>query len=141
MEINAEQLRELIAGMTNLANSFAHLQQQAVASATRPPGVEERGHKHRKIQMRDIKVGTFEGGAMKWEEWSFQALNAVAATHKELYDLMKEAEKRSEEIDEDLHFDAAKAEVSAELYYMLTQLCSGEALAVVRSVGNAPTDH
>ena len=57
---------------------------------------------------------------LKKSSKSGTTLTAVAATHKELCDLMKEAVKRSEEneeIDEDLHFDTAKAEVSAELYY------------------------
>jgi hypothetical protein len=135
---HTDQIRQLLEGIASLTQAVFAQQQQQQQRAEAPPGLNESNKKEfkKKIQMRDIKVQNFEGGASKWEEWSFQMKNAIAANQKDLYDLMVGVENATEEVDELAYYDKPAEESSAELYYVLSQLCAGEALTVVRSVNN-----
>ena len=84
---------------------------------------------------KHFRSETFTGDQTKWDDWSFAFKRCVRSMHKDTFKTMSEWETRDDEVDEETELAQDMEQRSAELYDILCQFCSGEALLVVRSVG------
>ena len=85
------------------------------------------------ITVKDIRVDTFNGQIDKWEDWSFAFRRTIRSMSRVCYDLMVEAELSTEPVDTIQHTTEQDAR-SGELYDVLCQFCTGEALSVIKGV-------
>ena len=87
-----------------------------------------------KLIAKYVRCETFAGDQAKWEDWSFAFKRSIRSMSRDAYDAMTEWEKGTEDLDEETELSKELEQRSAELYDILCQFCSGEALMVVRSV-------
>ena len=87
-----------------------------------------------KILAKHFRIDSFSGDKSKWEDWNFAFKRNVRSMSREAYDAMKKWEESTDDIDEKLELDENMGKRSAELYDVLCQTCTGEALMVVKAV-------
>ena len=87
-----------------------------------------------KLIAKYFRSEAFTGDQSKWDDWSFAFKRCVRSMSREAYDAMTEWEKGPDDLDEETELSKDVERLSAELYDILCQFCSGEALMVVRSV-------
>ena len=133
--------------MATLSAEVLQAMAQAVAMALQQAGVVgghgasgERRKNGQAIDTRGVRFREFDGNLTGWESWAHAFKCAVRAANPKALELMEEVEgmtvdaKDSEVIGEVLEDAGDVAKMSGELYSVLSQYCSGEALTVVRSV-------
>ena len=96
-----------------------------------PP--RDRGNDN-KVMAKYFRVDKFDGGRDKWEEWSFTFLRNVRSMSRTAYEVLKKYEGHTDDVDEELVLNEEEQKRSAEVYDVMCQVCSGEALMVVKSV-------
>ena len=128
--LSADQLVQLI---EHLKPGFQQPQQ--------PPGFgdggnggSDRSDRRTKLQARHIKIEQFDGKMDKWDDWAFAFRRTIRSMDSACYKLMIEAEKKTEDVDETTGFNMVQEQVSGELYDILCQVCTSEALSVIKAV-------
>ena len=117
----------------------ALLDRMGAAGPVRPPLGMGRGLE-RVMNPRYMKLHDFDGNAVSWGDWAFGFRRAIRSASVEAYHIMDDVEKVSTELDEKdlqghrLAVDVDVNKLSAELYDILCQCVSGEAMAIIRSV-------
>ena len=81
----------------------------------------------KKIEMKNMKIGEFEGENGKWDEWAFNFVSAIRAQSPEIYKHMVIVEEMKDDFDEDTIEDPRLEALSGELYDILAQICRGKA--------------
>ncbi len=122
------------AAMVAKPEELVSLLVQALRSANE--GTSERSG--RRLDLKFMRVHDFEGQPERWPDWVFGFKRAVRAASKEAYDILDEVERSTVDVDEvDLevkHVDVNVEKLSGELYDILCQVCTGEAMSVIRAV-------
>ena len=114
--------------------------QQAQQAAPPAPGLgAERAPSMNKrlIDGRHLKIPVFDGEPRKFDDWAFAFKRTIRSVSREAFALLAKVEMESGEIDEgllDVDVDVDLHAYSAELYDILCQACTGEALSLVRAV-------
>ena len=97
------------------------------------------GHGRRAaIDKKAIRIRDFDGSPSGWDQWVHAFKSAMRCANPGVLEFMNEAEKMTTEAKDD-NLDSTMAEeevkkMSGELYNILSQYCTGEALTVVRGV-------
>ena len=114
--------------------------QQAQQAAPPAPGLgAERAPSMNKrlIDGRHLKIPVFDGEPRKFDDWAFAFKRTIRSVSREAFALLAKVEMESGEIDGgllDVDVDVDLHAYSAELYDILCQACTGEALSLVRAV-------
>ena len=128
-----EQFAALMAQTSALTAAVAQMAdlQQGAASKGSPKGGKV-------IDARHLRLATFDGTSSRYDEWSFSVKRAIRSASCATYKLLAQVEVEPAEVQEDQmtdEFEGLKTEsISAEIYDLLCQSCSGEALACFRAV-------
>ena len=93
--------------------------------------VSSSGRPH--IVAKDVRVEIFNGFIDRWEDWSFSFKRTIRSMSRACYSLMLDAEVSSDPVD-DIQRTPEQDARSGELYDVLCQFCSGEALSVIKLV-------
>ena len=86
---------------------------------------------------KHMRLQTFDGSAAAWGDWAFGLKRAIRSQSRDIFQILEEIEKRTELDEDQLALDLVDVEVerlSGEVYDILCQSVSGEAMAIVRSV-------
>ena len=137
---SAEMLNALLQQIGGLTAALQSQQAQQ-AAAPQVPAFAGGGNmgttSRRAIDSRHLKIPTFDGEASKFGDWAFALKRTLRSISRPAYSMLTKAETESGEIDEGLIDADEEADLhaySAELYDILCQACTGEALSLVRSV-------
>ena len=87
----------------------------------------------RRLEMKNLKVSEFNGKYEDWGDWAFSFKRAIRSSNQDAYKLMGKVEVMVETLDS-LDLSAEEDKISAELYDVLCQVCSGDAMSIVRNV-------
>jgi hypothetical protein len=119
------------------------LQQAGVgqpAHAVPVPGGGGGGRSRPCLDTKAMRIRDFDGAQNNWEQWIHSFKSAIRSCSPTVLTIMEEAEKMaSEATDENIGEDALEprdeiGKMSGELYNILGQYCTGEALTIVRGV-------
>ena len=110
--------------------------QPPAAPPTAPPGIPASMIHSPKLVGKHFRSDTFNGDAGKWEDWSFGFKRGIRSMSRAVYDKMTIWELKTEEISEGAELDLDMEQRSAELYDILCQYCSGEAMTILRTVSD-----
>ena len=83
-----------------------------------------------------LKPDTFNGDMAKWDDWAFKLKRSINTMNRDVCRLMTIWESREEEIEEADNTSREFRQRSAELYDILCERCEGEALMIIRQVGD-----
>ena len=119
------QLTHAMAGMKEMMAGMKELLGGTVKAEGRGDG---------KIVGKHFRSDVFTGEQTKWDDWSFAFKRCVRSMSPETFKAMIEGETNVDAISEDVELTAEMERRSAELYDVLCQYCTGEALMIVRSV-------
>ena len=99
----------------------------------REEGDGGRGQRGPQIHSNNMKLVQFDGKVSSWDEWSFSFKRHVKQMSGTAYTAMSQTEIQDQPV---LEVDNTEEQqrLSADLYDLLCQMTSGEALSVVRSV-------
>lgn len=89
------------------------------------------------LVVKHMRLQQFDGSAAAWGDWAFGLKRAARTQSREVYQILEEVEKRTELDEIQLAAELVDVEVekmSSEMYDILCQTVSGEAMAIVRSV-------
>jgi hypothetical protein len=96
-------------------------------------------HSSRKVlDARYLKLQEFNGEASKWSDWAFSFKRTIRSMSPEAYKVIEAVEKvigvleEDKLAPEDIEVDVDK--ISGELYDILCQACTGDAMSLVRAV-------
>ena len=132
-----QQMGQLTAAMLAQQNQQA-IPAAAGFAAEQPPGFsgggKGGGSRQARVEARHVKIGTFDGAPDKWDDWSFAFRRTIRSMSNEAYQMMTNVEKKSAEINEHDELDMGQEQVSGELYDVLCQFCTSEALTVIKGV-------
>ena len=94
----------------------------------------ERESKARKtLEIKNMRIRDFDGDATHWEAWVHSFKSAIRSTCPMVLKAMEEVEKLSTEgTDDKLGEVDGIGKLSGEMYDILSQYCTGEALNTVR---------
>ena len=85
-----------------------------------------------------MKYTTFDGTPSKCDDWAFSFERAIRSSNCDAYKMLVHVERATDEFREDVvdpQFEGLRMEsVSAELYDLLCQACTGDALSCIRAV-------
>ncbi len=84
-----------------------------------------------------MRLQTFDGSAAAWGDWAFGLQRYIRSQSRDIFEIHDEVEKRTELDEDQLALDLVDVNVeklSGEVYDILCQSVSGEAMAIVRSV-------
>ena len=128
-----------MASVDDTLRTLGHVVERQTESRTKvveKTGSTEKTEKANKdrILAKHFRVHNFDGDKAKWDDWNFAFKRNVRSMSKDAYDVMKNWEDKSEDIDEKLKLTDDQVRRSAELYDVLCQTCTGEALMIVKSV-------
>ena len=129
------------AQLTTTVQQLVQLQhaQQAAAGTASPSFPEQVGLRSAKIfDLRHLKYTTFDGTPSKYDDWAFSFKLATRSSNCDAYKMLVHVERATDEFREDVvdpQFEGLRMEnVSAELYDLLCQACTGDALSCIRAV-------
>ena len=111
--------------------------QQAGVTPHNAPQTDTNARKKSAIDTKAVRIRDFDGTPSSWEGWAHSFKSAIRSTCPEALAMMEEAEKSiTDATDEVLELDKFKDvdKISAEMYNILSQYCTGEALTMVKSV-------
>jgi len=87
------------------------------------------------IDTKAVRIRDFDGVQSNWEPWNHSFKSAIRSACPEVLAVMEEVEKMSLDAkDENLEEYDDIAKMSGELYNVLSQFCTGEALTVIKGV-------
>jgi hypothetical protein len=88
------------------------------------------------LDTKAMRIRDFDGSQSSWDQWVHSFKSAIRSCSPEVLAAMELAEKGAEDATDDCIClgDAAGIKMSGELYNILGQYCTGEALTVVRGV-------
>ena len=100
----------------------------------RAPGSGRTGGGERRVlDTRGVRLPEFDGEIVKFGEWTFAFKRCIRSMSPRAYEVMVAAEANTlDESESNLAEDAAK--ISGEVYDLLCQACTGEAIAILRGV-------
>ena len=128
--MSPDQLNHLLAQLLSAVQQSLGAQ-QATATSTAPASVGGS-----RLSAKHFRSDAFSGDPSTWDDWSFAFKRCVRSLHKGTYQLMVEWEAKEDEVDEATEITEEMEQRSAELYDVLCQFCTGEALMVVRSASD-----
>jgi hypothetical protein len=100
-----------------------------------PPGLVEAKTDQSRINAKHMRAATFDGTKLAFDEWSFSFKRGIRSMNKRAYDMLVKFESKEKDNAESEEFlDDEDEKRSAEIYDVLCQYCSGDALMIVRSV-------
>jgi hypothetical protein len=99
------------------------------------PGLGAHGGRERQLIAKYFRVDTFRGNNMEFDDWAFKLKRVVRSMNLQVFQIMSEAEGRTESIVED-NLEESMWHRSGELYDILCQNTTGEALSVIKMVGD-----
>jgi hypothetical protein len=137
MSLSAEQFSQLLAVLTNGGG----------VNTAPAPRIQP------KLIAKYFHVEQFRGALAEWDDWSFAFRRTVNSMSPHAYSLMERAENAATDVRElfentvavaqdgssqvvELATDAEQLLRSSELYDILSQRCTGEALSLIKSVRN-----
>ena len=91
--------------------------------------------RERNLIARDFRMDSFKGNNNDFDDWAFKFKRVVRSMNLEVYQLMVESESRNETILESAMTEDMRHR-SGELYDILCQNTAGEALSVIKMVGD-----
>ena len=87
------------------------------------------------IDTKSIRIRDFDGEQNKWEAWAHSFKSAIRSACPEVLATMEEAEKMTlNGTDDNLEEVEEVEKKSGELYNILSQYCTGEALNVIKGI-------
>jgi hypothetical protein len=87
------------------------------------------------IDTKAVRIRDFDGSSSSWEAWVHSFKSAIRSTCPEALTIMEEAEKATmDATDDNLEEYTDVEKISAEVYNILSQYCTGEALTLVKAV-------
>ena len=86
-----------------------------------------------KIVARNVRIETFKRNAQDWEDWSFTFKRTIRSMSVETCRTMVEVEKITDDLNELADLTKAQKQRSGELYDVLCQFCTGEALSMIKT--------
>ena len=95
------------------------------------------GQNRKLIDTRYLKLPSFGGEIGNFDDWSFTFKRMIRSVSRQAYDLLCQAETINGSEWDSFDLDMAEVDMdaySAEIFDLLCHCCSGEALAVIRSV-------
>jgi hypothetical protein len=130
--LSAEQFSELLLSLRGILGA------PDAGAPGGPPGLEkkEKKEEERRLETRHIRAEVFAGEGAKFDEWNFAFKRAVRSQNTAVFKYMSECETAKEDIDEASELPRELELRSAELYDILCQFCTGEALMLVRSISD-----
>ena len=140
MNLNQEQLMAFTQAFAVIMQQMGCAQVQGRGGDGGQGGVGGgRGHgPRRKIDTKMMRIRDFSGETAHWEAWVHSFKSAVWSTCLLALDTMEEVEKSSfDGTDDNLDEVEDVGKVSWELYDILGQYCTGEALSVIKGDGVA----
>ena len=137
----AEQINAMMAQLQQLtAAMFEQAQvqvQQTVGMAATLPVDPAAGRNKKIIDPRFIKLPFFDGTPTKFDDWAFGFKRTIRAANRDVYDVLAKVELETDVGEDrmDAEFQGLSTSgISAEMYDLLCQACSGEAMTCIRSV-------
>ena len=95
------------------------------------------------LDTKSMRIRDFDGGQSTWEQWIHSFKSAIRSCNPAVLTVMEEAEKMIDDATDvnicgvdDLRMDDEVVKMSGELYNILGQYCTGEALTIVRGVNH-----
>jgi hypothetical protein len=111
------------------------LKEDKTAQVTKPPGLVETKKDQFIINAKHMRADIFDGNKVAFDEWSFSFKRGIRSMSKRAYDMLVKYEvKENDNAESEEIMNDEDEKQSAELYDVLCQYCSGEALMIVRSV-------
>ena len=126
-----QQIGQLTAALQTQQSQGAMPSAPGLGTGGAPPG------SRRLIDVKHLKVPFFDGEARKFDDWAFALKRTIRSISRPAFALLTQVENESGDIDEGLMDVDVQVDLhaySAELYDILCQACTGEALSLVRSV-------
>ena len=131
----AEQLASVLNGIQALTQALHAEQASRAQPQTTPPSAQHAAPSYRRrIDAKNLRIQEFSGEPDKWADWAFAFKRTIRSMDTEVYKVMTDVESMNKDINEMEDLDGEQDKMSAELYDILCQACTGEALSVVRSV-------
>jgi hypothetical protein len=121
----------------NIAQFDVFMANQAsmLAVMTRSAGASGPGEGHGgKLIAKYVNISKFSGKAEEWDDWAFTFKRTVRSMSQRAFDCLKLAEKTTEPVTPRDLSDEFTKHRSGELYDILCQNCTGEAMSLVKSV-------
>ena len=130
MAMSAEQFGQVLAAIQGLVASGTPLAAHGGGGG---------GGGRKLLDPRNFRMPAFTGEQQAWGDWSFAFKRTVRSGSREAYEGLDFVEKLTDEPnEEDMASDqvsvAEVAKISAELYDLLCQNCTGEAMSILRAV-------
>ena len=92
----------------------------------------------RSSNLKHLKYTTFDGIPSKYDDWAFSFKRAIRSSNCDAYTMLVHVERATDEFQEDVvdpQFESLRMEsVAAELYDLLCQACTEDALSCTRHV-------
>ena len=130
------EFQQLLQHMAQLTQALSS-QTQATASSVPHPGTPHQSRR-KLIDSKYLKFQGFAGEARAYVDWSFHFKRTLKTVSEETYALLVKAEMEKGVLNEDalVEFDddIDVNKYTSELYDLICQACSGEALTLLRSV-------
>ena len=123
---------------------FNHFMEQMRLNQAGAQRVDRTPSNRKTIELRHLHLKDFEGEAGKYGEWAFSFRRAIRSCNTKVFTIFEQIELHKVGVNEDqIHQKYFTSEfedpldihkISAELYDVLSSVCTNDALAVVRSV-------
>ena len=133
MAMTAEEVARALAAQNE---QFAKYLGELVTAmqATMCAATKTEGRTDAKIIGKHFRSEVFSGESAKWDDWAFAFKRCVRSQSPETFKEMVDWEASTDDINEETELKDSMEKRSAELYDVLCQYCTGEALMIVRSV-------
>ena len=117
---------------TSQAPASAEISDSEIDDVDNDHDVRDKG----KLISKHITPDRFSGDMAKWDDWAFKLKRSINTMNRDVCRLMSIWESREEEIEEAENTSREFRQRSAELYDVLCERCDGEALMIIRQVGD-----
>ena len=149
MAMTAEQVAQAMASqneqfaryMSELVAAQQLNSKELVTALQATMGTKTEGRTDAKIVGKYFRSDVFSGEASKWDDWAFAFKRCVRSQSPETFKEMVDWEAVTDDIDEESELEKGMEKRSAELYDVLCQYCTGEALMIIRAVDDMQGIH
>jgi hypothetical protein len=143
-----EDLATLMATLTTMARAIGTMQEAAAvasvaaATATANQSAANAWRPKKMLDAKHLRLKEFTGEVSGYDDWAFTFKRALNSVDELALSLLQEVDGETGEFDEEYFVSQSNIEntlvekYSSELYDIISQYCSGEALAIVKTVDN-----
>ena len=124
----------LLNSMQALTQALHAEQSSRVQQAPPAPAQPAAPRFRKRMEAKHMRLQEFDGAPEKWADWSFSFKRTVRSMDAEAYKLMTDVETVGRDVNEMEDLNGEQDQISGELYDILCQACTGEALSIIRSV-------